>query len=292
MNDAVANLSQQLALAYKAACFAEVEALKPGNVHMFADGHGMQVQDFILSAEMSAPLISQVELALGERISQSVTATWDAVGCNTNLGIILLCAPIIQAALTVTTPATTKADLRQLLTKTLANTTKEDAEQLFKAIQLASPAGLGDAETHDVNKPASCTLLEAMQAAADRDFIGQQYANGFLHVFEEGLPCFEAALQRLERPAWATTAVYLYWLSHYPDSHIARKHGVDVAMTIKTEAVVHQKAFHALENPKHYLPQLLAFDQSLKSRGINPGTSADLTVVTLLVYQYVTASLL
>lgn len=279
MNDDAIILSQQLGQAYKVACLAEVEAIKPGNVHIFADGHGMQVQDFIRSAEVSAPVISQADLALGERIFRSVEATWDAVGCNTNLGIILLCAPIIQAALLPST-----ISLRDQLAQVLANTTQLDAECLFNAIQMANPAGLGRAETHDVHQPATCTLQEAMQASADRDFIGQQYANGFLPVFDEGVPHFEAALLRWGRPAWATTALYFYWLSQYLDSHIVRKHGEAVAIVVKNEALVHHSALQTLENPRHYLPQLLTFDQSLKSRGINPGTSADLTVASLLVH--------
>lgn len=272
-------LPQQLAQAYKVACLAEIEALKPGNVHIFADGHGMQVQDFMQSAEVSSKVIAQQDLALGERIYRSVEATWHAVGCNTNLGIILLCAPIIQAALL---PATNL--LRNRLTQVLSTTTQLDAEWVFKAIQLANPAGLGSAKSHDVNHAADCTLLEAMQASAEKDLIGQQYANGFLQIFEQGLPCFEAALLRRQRPAWATTALYLYWLSHYPDSHIARKYGAAMANQVQAEAVIHFDALHSSENPKQYLPQLLAFDQSLKLRGINPGTSADMTVATLMLY--------
>lgn len=273
------DLSQQLAKAYQLACLAEIEALKPGNVHLFADGHGMRVQDFIRSAEASSAIIAQPELALGERIYRSVEATWTAVNCNTNLGIILLCAPIIQAAL-----LQNGCVLRNQLTAVIANTTQIDATWLFKAIQKANPAGLGSASKHDVNHAVDCSLHEAMCAAAEKDFIGEQYANGFWHIFEQGLPCFEAALLRWQRPAWAVTALYLFWLSHYPDSHIARKYGIALAKTIQDEALEHHHAFQALDNPKHYLPQLLTFDQSLKSRAINPGTSADLTVATLLVH--------
>ncbi len=35
------------------------------------------------------------------------------------------------------------------------------------------------------------------------------------------------------------------------------------------------------EDPQALTPKLLAFDRSLKERGLNPGTSADLTVATL-----------
>ncbi|MGB5800315.1 MAG: triphosphoribosyl-dephospho-CoA synthase, partial [Mesorhizobium sp.] len=40
--------------AYEAACRAEIEALKPGNVHVFADGHRMSADQFLRSAEVSA----------------------------------------------------------------------------------------------------------------------------------------------------------------------------------------------------------------------------------------------
>ena len=44
---------------YRAACLAELDALKPGNVHAFAAGHRMVVADFITSADVSAPALAQ-----------------------------------------------------------------------------------------------------------------------------------------------------------------------------------------------------------------------------------------
>jgi triphosphoribosyl-dephospho-CoA synthase len=281
MNSALIKLSEQLAQVYKGACLAEVEALKPGNVHIFADGHDMVVQDFIQSAVVSSKTIAQPGLGLGERIFRSVDVTWRAVNCNTNLGIVLLCAPIVQAAL-----LPTSTSFRGQLAQVLAETTQVDAVWLYKAIQLASPAGLGQVKMHDVNETPTCNLLEAMQASADRDFICQQYNNGFLNVLEEGLPQYQAALLRWERSAWATTGLYLYWLSHYPDSHIVRKYGQEMAAQVQKEALAHYSAFQAFDNPKHYLPQLLQYDRSLKERGVNPGTSADLTVASLLLQNF------
>ena len=93
------SLNQPLAEVFKAACMAELAALKPGNVHIFADGHGMTVQDFMASAEAASQVIAKPNLSLGQRILLSVQATQDAVKINTNLGIILLCAPLIHTAL-------------------------------------------------------------------------------------------------------------------------------------------------------------------------------------------------
>jgi len=41
---------ERIRMAYEYACEQETEALKPGNVHRFADGHGMAVTDFLTSA--------------------------------------------------------------------------------------------------------------------------------------------------------------------------------------------------------------------------------------------------
>lgn len=272
------SVSEKLKQFYKAACFAEIEALKPGNVHIFADGHGMHVQDFINSAEVSSVALSQPDLPLGERIHQSVHATWQAVGCNTNLGIILLCAPLIQCFLQSNTHG-----LQLQLKEMLNATTKTDAEWLFKAILVANPAGLGYSAKHDVNNEVTCTLLEAMQYSAEKDFIALQYTNGFSTILNEGLARYQQALSRLERPAWAVTELYLYWLSHYLDSHILRKYDEHTAQAVKAEALTHYEAFVKTKIANQYLPELLAFDQSLKSRAINPGTTADLTVSTVFL---------
>ncbi|MFA6041189.1 MAG: triphosphoribosyl-dephospho-CoA synthase [Methylophilus sp.] len=272
------NLEVKLSHAYKNACLAEIEAIKPGNVHIYADGHGMVVQDFIKSAEASASIIAQAQLTLGERIFLAVQATWQAVECNTNLGIVLLCAPLIHAAY-----LQQGTSLQERLPQVLNHTTQSDAELVFAAIQLANPAGLGASDQYDVHQTASGTLLQAMQAAEARDSVALQYSNGYAQIINEGLPYYQAALQRWQRPAWAATALYLYWLAHYADSHIVRKYNLEVAQQVQAWAQVHEQAFIQLENPKHYLPKLMQFDADLKQQGLNPGTSADLTVATLLL---------
>ena len=280
------NKPEQLAIAFKAACMAELEALKPGNVHIFADGHNMTVQDFMLSAKAASAVIAQPHLSLGQRILHSVQATQDAVKINTNLGIILLCAPLIHAALQAH-----EADFLIQLKNVLANTTITDAEQSFAAIRLANPAGLGESAQHDVNQAATCTLLAAMQTATNRDLpnntlasdmIALQYSNNYAQIMQAVI-LYKQALARWQRPAWAATAVHLYFMAHYCDSHIVRKYGETIAKLVQNEALEHEGAFLKAYNPKNYLTPLLKFDEALKKRGLNPGTSADLTVATLLM---------
>ena len=287
------NQNQSLADAFKAACMAELEALKPGNVHIFADGHGMTVQDFMTSAEAASVVIAQPNLSLGERILQSVQATQNAVKINTNLGIILLCAPLVQAALQPTT-----LTFMQSLKSVLANSTIEDAENTFAAIRLANPAGLGESAQFDVHQTATCKLLEAMQSAANRDLatdmlsrdmIAQQYTNNYAEILES-LVVYQQALARWQRPAWAVTAVHLHFMAHFLDSHIVRKYGETIAKLVQSEALEHEAEFLKAYNPKNYLAPLLKFDVALKKRSLNPGTSADLTVTTLLM-AYLLASI-
>jgi triphosphoribosyl-dephospho-CoA synthase len=274
--------SQQLADAFKSACMAELEAIKPGNVHIFADGHGMTVQDFIDSAEAAAKVIAQKDLTLGERILVSVQATHDAVACNTNLGIVLLCAPIIQAAL-----RDDETDIVNKLQHVLACTTQPDADNTFTAIRLAKPAGLGVSNQHDVHQPAGCILLEAMVAAVDKDLIAKQYATDFFDVINTGLKTFNQCTLNFLNSAWSTTIVYLTFLSLHLDTHIVRKHGVEVAQQVRIAAKIHLDVLSQMSNPKLYLKTLLEWDSQLKQENINPGTSADMTVATLLLQQMV-----
>jgi len=268
---------QALAKLFKDACLAELTALKPGNVHVFADGHGMVVEDFLKSADAAAVPISQRGIGVGSRILAAMQATWQAVACNTNLGILLLSAPLLQAGLSAT-----GSGFRSALQQVLLELTIDDASQAYQAIRLASPAGLGDSASHDVNRQADVSLLEAMRFSAERDLIARQYINNYADIFEVGIPAYQQALHRWKNPAWATSALYLTYLSRYPDSHIARKYGASTAQQVTAEAAGHLQVFEAQENPKDYQRALLGFDASLKERRINPGTCADLTVATLI----------
>lgn len=275
-------MHSKIQTAYLHACLAELEALKPGNVHIFADGHGMQVQHFVDSAQVSAPALCDDgqfgTRHLGQRILDALQATYAKVACNTNLGIVLLAAPLVQATLEY--PELT---LKNALQRVLQQTTVDDAANVYASIRLVKPAGMGERSEHDISQAPQITLLEAMQLASTHDEIGRQYHEGYARLFDVALPLYLEQRQRWERPAWALTAVYLYWLSSVPDSHIVRKYGLQVALEVQQIAEQHYQSLLALDNPKTYLPALLSWDQSLKNARLNPGTSADLTVITAML---------
>ncbi len=262
--------------AFLRACALDVAVRKPGNVSVASPGHGMSAAQFVASAQAAAPALFARGARVGERIEAAVAASWAASGCNTNLGIVLLCAPIAAAVERFGT-----LDLRQALEAVLADLNRDDAAAAFRAITLAQPGGLGDAPAEDVRRPPSLGLRDAMALAATRDSIARQYANGYADLFTTALPLVatspagEMAPQDVQR-------VYLALLARLPDSHIVRKHGEAMAQTVMSAA----QGWHAQAEAGgvlDHLPAFIAWDEALKAAAINPGTTADLTVAALLL---------
>lgn len=265
--------------AVKSACQLEVSALKPGNVSSYSAGHGMSVQDFLASAQAIAAPMSEPDSSIGERILNSVRATRKHVPLNTNLGIILLFAPVAHAALTPEPERSLKLRLqRHLLVLDLM-----DAELAFQAIREARPGGLGEAARHDVRLPPEVNLLHAMKEAKGRDLIARQYANGYRDVFDIGLRRARFALAQWHNPEWMTVWVYLGFLARFPDSLIARKYGLSAAKQVSADAAQFEASLGSASQPESLIPRLLEWDEKLKNAGLNPGTSADLTAATLFV---------
>lgn len=268
----------QLSEAYIQACELELQAFKPGNVSIYSDGHDMTVEDFRISAKVSADAIVNPDYCLGEKIFYAVKATREAVLCNTNLGIILLCAPLLTAAYQVTKTVS----LQQALAQVLANTTVTDADWVFKAISLAAPGGLGDSEQQDVKEKATVTLYQAMELASHRDRIALQYVTGFKDVFDFAVLRYNDALNCFFDKCWAAVAVYAGLLSHYPDSHIMRKYGNQHNRWVSEQMSRIDSALKTYAKPD-LIDLLYKVDQDFKAKSINPGTTADLTVATVLV---------
>ncbi len=273
---AVSLTSDVVAKAFFNACHDELSALKPGNVHIHGPGHDMTVADFEKSAKAAAPVIANPDLTVGERIERTVMASFNAVGCNTNLGIILLAAPLAHAVIM----PSNMTDLRGRLGPVLANLSVQDAQHVFPAIMHVTPGGLGKASQHDVRQRPAVTLLEAMQAAADRDRIANAYTDNFSDIFDFALPTLRNARKSCATPALAITTLHMSLMAEFPDTHIARKHGQAVADQVQKSA----ECVHKLWQPHATdltFPALMSLDRKLKSEGLNPGTTADFVVATL-----------
>jgi triphosphoribosyl-dephospho-CoA synthase len=265
--------------AFLRACELDVAVRKPGNVSMASPGHGMQATLFLASAQAAADALFTRGARVGARIEGAIAATLDAAGCNTNLGIVLLAAPIAAAAERVTAP--TCDALRSAIEDVLAGLDLDDAGAAYRAIALARPGGLGRVAQEDVHAPPCLDLRAAMRLAAARDSVARQYANGCADLFDTGLAALHGA-HPSDAPATAAAVqrVFLTFLSCWPDSHIVRKFNADVAQRVMNDATQWLgRAEAALDAD----PAFAAWDEALKWQGINPGTSADLTVATLML---------
>jgi len=265
-----------VAACYREACRYDVIAAKPGNVSVESPGHGMDARDFLASARASAGPLSARVRGVGDVVREAIASTWAAVDCNTNLGIVLLAAPLAQAAL-----RPLAGDLRARLRQVLAALDVDDAIATYAAIRQARPAGLGRVAAGDVAETPSLDLRAAMALAADRDRIAWNYVHDYADVFELGLPRLRAALATADGLAAGVLASYLALLAAIPDTHVLRKHGEACALALQRRARELESAYEACEDAGARGSLVQAFDHELKHGGVNPGTTADLTVTSL-----------
>lgn len=272
------------------ACELDVGVRKPGNVSAASAGHGMRDEMFIASARAAAGPLFEPGTRVGERIEAAVAATWAVAGCNTNLGIILLCAPIALAVERWPDAATPRA-LRTAVEGVLADLDLADAQAAYRAIARAQPGGLGTAPSQDVHQAPDVDLRVAMALAAPRDSIARQYRDDYVDLFDLGIATLGHGFSLMAnavpgRPDAGTVAavqrLYLTLLGRFADSHIVRIHGEAVAHNVMSAAQAWQ-ARAAREGEFDADPEFAAWDASLKAARINPGSTADLTVATLLI---------
>jgi triphosphoribosyl-dephospho-CoA synthase len=270
--------AEDVAAAAQLACLLEVSAPKPGNVSPDRHFHDTRYEDFLASAVAIGPALAAAgSRPLGATILAAVEATSRWTRSNTNLGIILLLAPLARAAERGT------GSLRDGVREVLASTTVADAVEVYAAIRKARPGGLGSATSEDVAAAPTVTLRDAMALAAERDSVAREYATEFAATFEIGAPALRAA--RAAGLGWSDAAVetHLGILAALPDTHIARKLGRPAAEAVSVRARQVEAAGGVRTEAGRRA--LAAFDAELRDRtnSHNPGTTADLTCAALFV---------
>jgi triphosphoribosyl-dephospho-CoA synthase len=178
-----------VAAAAQLACLLEASAPKPGNVSPHGSFRDATYEDFLASAAAIGPaFLGAGEHALGATIRAAVEATARWAPSNTNLGLVLLFAPLAHAALR---PGEA---FRPRVAATLAETTVADAQDTYLALRLAAPGGLGRVGDQDVAGTPTRTLRDVMVLAVGRDAIAREYATDFRTTFEIGAPTLRRAL--------------------------------------------------------------------------------------------------
>jgi triphosphoribosyl-dephospho-CoA synthase len=270
---------EEIAAAAQLACLLEVSAPKPGNVAPGVAFHDTRYEDFLASAAAIAPaFLDAGAQPVGETIRRAVTDTVRWTGANTNLGIVLLLAPLAHAA-----GAELPASLRDRVRAVLAGTTVADAAAVYAAIRLARAGGLGAVGAEDVAAAPTVTLSAAMTLAADRDGIAREYETGFERTFTIGAPALQRA--RADGLDWPEAVVecFLALLAAAPDTLIARKLGADAAGEVTRRAIAVRSAGGVRTDAGRRA--LASFDLALRDarNTRNPGTTADITTAALFV---------
>ena len=271
----------QIAWAVHFACLFEACADKPGNVTWGKDFWDTRFVDFMASAVAVGPALRDATHAtIGETVLRAVHDSRKLVSTNTNLGMILLLAPLAKAA-GLGHPQGLRAGVREVL----ESLSIEDARLTFEAIRFAAPGGLGSADEYDVRKNAvDVTLLQAMALAQHRDTVAREYCTDFQITFELGQKTLSEFWEAGHGFADSIVQTALTILAEVPDTLILRKEGPEVAQDVS------RRARRVLDTGGAFTHQgreaLREFDHSLRDdrHRMNPGTTADLIAATLFVF--------
>jgi triphosphoribosyl-dephospho-CoA synthase len=290
------------------AVLLEVSAYpKPGNVHRTADFQGTRYEHFLASAIAVRPHFRHAaqrgvlyvhqgkagldRVGVGNIVKEAVVdvTSWQHDG-NTVLGSIILLVPIaVAAGMTLAEREFSIQGLRRNLKSVVEATTPEDAVNLYEAINVAQPGGLGRAPRLDVTDVASIkkiiedkvSLYEVFKISSSWDSISSEWINEYNITFNIGYPFFIQQLEKTIDINTATVHAFLKVLAEVPDTLIARKAGMPKAKEASAQA---KKVLElgGLTTPEGR-ERLLKLDAKLRdpTHRLNPGTTADITSAVL-----------
>ncbi|WP_323676624.1 triphosphoribosyl-dephospho-CoA synthase [Halorubellus sp. PRR65] len=257
---------------------------KPGNVDRERDLADLRFEQFLAGAVGARPGLDACcdpNFALGDGFERAVAGMSDRAGSNTQFGALLVLAPLVRTAAT--------GELcRDRVREVVAATTVADAAGFYRAFDhvdvfVGDPPA--DAPDLDVRRGSDAvpavedrdlTLAALMRDSADRDGVAAEWANGFERTFAAGDRIAAGDGPLADRAADA----FLALLAAEPDTLVAEKHGDDVARDVTERAAALRNDAPA-DGPDP--DAVSAFAEDLVDRGVNPGTTADLTAGALFV---------
>jgi triphosphoribosyl-dephospho-CoA synthase len=290
------------------AILLEASTHKPGNVSVVTDFEHTRYEHFLASAVAAASsfeaganrgiAVSEerfdvAKIGIGAIIKNCIVdiAAWQHGG-NTLLGTVILLSPIAAAAgMTMHDKQFDPVALRRNLKLIIESTTAQDAVDVYDAITIASPSGLGKRSDMDVNDPTSkerilrekISLFNIFEIAEKYDTICSEYVNNFHITFDLAYPSLSKHLKKIPDPSTAILQSFLEVLAVVPDTFIARKATVQKAREVssKAERIVKLGGVETSSGRK----ALHTFDYELRKESnlLNPGTTADVIAAALAV---------
>jgi triphosphoribosyl-dephospho-CoA synthase len=237
--------------------------------------------------------VEPFEVKVGNLVKNAIehVSLWQTGG-NTLLGSVLLLMPMaVAAGKCFAEKSFSTGELRDNVRLVVESTTAEDAVNVYEAINIAKPGGLGKTAQFDVNDPESkqkilesnVTLYEVFKLASSYDSIASEWVNNYSLTFDLGYPYFMAQLQESKDINVSTVHTFLKLLSEVPDTLIARKAGIEMAKEVSIEAkqILDLGGLTTVKGRE----SLYEFDRKLQTldHRLNPGTTADLITAVLSV---------
>ena len=262
---------------------------KPGNVHRTRDYDDMVFEDFVISGIVIGDTIreacSDVDVEnpqLGKYILEAVAETDRWIKNNTNLGIVMMTTPIAVAAAI----SDDFNEIRSNVVKLMANTSVDDACDLYDAINIADAGGMGDQDEYDVAsdnakqelRDNNQTMYDVLKISAPWDMLAREMTSDMPAVFEIGYPTYHE-LKKEKSLNDACVLTFLTILSQVPDTLISRKYGSDEALKISMMT----RDLLKMKDSGDFAERLQEFDDYLFDNHYNPGTTADLTAASIFV---------
>ena len=262
---------------------------KPGNVHRTRDYDDMVFEDFVISGIVIGDTIreacSDVDVEnpkLGKYILEAVAETDKWIKNNTNLGIVMMTMPIAMAAAI----SDDFDEIRPNVVKLMANTSVDDACDLYDAINIADAGGMGDQDEYDVAsdnakqelRENNQTMYDVLKISAPWDMLAREMTSDMPAVFEIGYPVYHE-LKDEKSMNDACLLTFLTILSQVPDTLISRKYDSDEALKISMMT----RDLLNLKDESDFTQKVKEFDDYLYENHYNPGTTADLTAASIFV---------
>jgi triphosphoribosyl-dephospho-CoA synthase len=290
------------------AVLLEASAHKPGNVSVVTNFENTRYEHFLASAVAARPSfehaaelgiavhngkISPAGVGVGQIIKDSVAniELWQHGG-NTLLGTVILLVPIaVAGGMTLTEGDFELSKLRRNVKTVVESTTPEDAVDLYEAMKIAKPSGLGSAPKLDINDPTSTrrilqekvTLFQVFQIAEKYDTICSEWVHNYPVTFELACPHFTRLIAEGKDLNEAILHTFLQVLAKCPDTFIARKTSIEKAKEVSAEAaqILSAGGLETVDGRR----RLAEFDAKLResSNLLNPGTTADIVAAALSI---------
>ncbi|NGM68998.1 triphosphoribosyl-dephospho-CoA synthase [Natronolimnobius sp. AArcel1] len=254
---------------------------KPGNVDRHRDLPDLRFDHFLagtVGTERGLEMAAE-GAAVGAAFERAVEGMAAQGGGNTQFGALLLLTPLVRAA---------RKDLSQpVVESVLEETTVADAANFYRAFEhvdvfVSDPPE--DMAPLDVRRGGDAvptleerglTLFDVMERSVPGDDVAREWVTGFERSFRAAKRLAEADGTPLERAA----AVFLSLLAERPDTLVAKRHGEDIAQNI-TDRAAELHDTNALEDDHEAVE---TFADELVERGVNPGTTADVTAAGLFI---------